>query len=115
MDLTMAASDPANTWLDAVSGDSYEYNDDANGVQLSVDPTAGTVASTAPASFGETNINMGSSAAFSSVLSDVTLVQALANADTPGQWDIEGIDLSQVIPANQAPGDYAIDFTLTLF
>jgi len=114
-DLSIAASDPAALWLDSGSGDSYDYNDDTSGAQLTVDPSTGSIVSTNPSYFGTSNINMGSSAAFSSTVSDVTLVQAAANADTPGQWDIDGIGLSQVVPGNQNPGDYSIDFTLTLF
>jgi len=82
--------------------------------QLSVDPSAGTLA-THCTSCVTTNVTKGSSSAFNQGTTDsITLLNAAAGSDDIGRWYLTGIGLSQTIPAETPAGASTINMTLTV-
>jgi hypothetical protein len=113
--ISIAAS--TSSWSDG-SGHTYAYNDSsgspagcANG-QLTINPAAGTLNSQSGCT--TTGISLGSSAAFTTILTSINLISASASAASDCYWDTTGIGLSQTIPATQHSGSYSISLTLTL-
>lgn len=116
--LAIAATSGATaTWSDSGSH-TYKYND-ATGTaagctngQLTVDPSVATLADDCNSVCSDTNVTQGSSAAFASGTSSVTL---MSDSDgSPWEGYLKGIDLSQKIPASQAAGAYSLPMTLTV-
>jgi hypothetical protein len=117
-----ATSGPTANWSGV-----YDFNDptssgctdgadaDSLGGQLTMDPSGGTLAKGACASCVTTNISKGTSSAFNQGTTDsITLLSAAAGSDDIGDWTLQGVSLSQKIPAEQpAASDYDISFTLT--
>jgi hypothetical protein len=83
---------------------------------MTIDPSGATLAAGNCASCDTTGVTLGSSTAFSEGATDsITLVTAAAGADDIGDWTVQGIDVSQTIPAEQpAATDYDIDMTLSI-
>lgn len=123
--LTIAASSPTAVWGSA--GPDYDFNDptssgcadggdtDLFAGQLTLNPAAGTLAVGQCLSCSVSNITKGSSASFSEgVLNSITLLTAAAGSDDIGDWRLQGVTLSQTIPAEQpAASDYSINLTIT--
>ncbi|MCA9327019.1 hypothetical protein KDA14_00655 [Candidatus Saccharibacteria bacterium] len=60
-------------------------------------------------------VTTGTSAAFNQgTTDDITLARAGGSATNGCYWDFNGIDISQTIPAEQRPGTYNLDLTITL-
>lgn len=124
--LTLAAQATTNVWDSA--GIDYDFNDptgsgctdggDADGVggQMTVDPSVATLAIGQCGSCTTNNISKGSSAAFNQGTTDtITLLTATATSDDVGDWTLQGVSISQTIPAEQpAASDYNINMTLTV-
>jgi hypothetical protein len=105
----------------------YDFNDaggsgctdsadasDAVGGQLTVNPSAGTLA-TDCASCTPANITKGSSAAFlEGSVSSVTLLTATAASEDYWRGYLTGSTLSQTIPAQQPAGAYSLPMTITV-
>lgn len=116
-----ATSGSASAWTNGTN--TYDFNDstasagdgadtDSVGGQLTVDPSAGTIAGVSGTS--TSNVSKGNSDSFvEGSANSIDLMSAAAGAQKPGQWDFTGITLSQSIPGGQATGSYAIDMTLT--
>ena len=101
----------------------YDFNDSgANGTdsgidadllggRLTVNPAAGTIAS----SCSLTGMSLGSSASFTEgTVDSVTLMSATSAAALSCNYDLTGVSLSQIIGASQAQGAYTIDMTVTV-
>lgn len=125
---SISATNPTSLWESTSSSEEFDFNDpttsgcadgaDADSVagQLTINPSAGSVATGTCSSCGLTGVSLGSSAAFSEgVTNSITVVSATSGSDDAGDWTIQGISLSQTIPASQpAYTDYAIDMTLSI-
>ena len=99
-------------WSDGASN-TMDYNDPAGGARLSVDPSALTVTKISDGN-AATGVTLGSLATFEEgVTSSITLASSTA-ADTYEQFDIQGISLSQLVPASQPPANYTLSLTLTV-
>ncbi len=125
--LTIAATSGATTrWANGGASQFFDFNDtggsgctdgagdaDAQGGQLTIDPSAGTV-TTDCGSCGSTGITKGSSAAFNQgTLDSITLVNAAAGSDDIWRGYLTGATLSQTIPAEQAADSYTLNMTIT--
>lgn len=125
--LTVAAQATTNVW-DSVGTD-YDFNDltgsgctdgadagDSVGGQMTVNPSVATLAIGQCGSCTTNNISKGSSAAFNQGTTDtITLLTATAASDDVGDWTLQGVSISQKIPAEQpAASDYDINMVLTV-
>lgn len=122
--LTLAASDPADVWSSGTP--KFDFNDaggtgctdgadagDTVGGQLTVDPSVGTLTADC-GSCGTSNITKGSSTPYvEGTTNSVTLLTAAAGSDDIGRWYLTGVSMSQTIPAEQIPGTYSLNLTLT--
>ncbi|MGH7234082.1 MAG: hypothetical protein ACREF7_01380, partial [Candidatus Saccharimonadales bacterium] len=103
------------TWSDG--GGTYAYNDPTgsgctNG-QLSVDPSAATITDDCSGSCNNSTVTLGPSSAYNgSILSSATLMSDSSGSGWEGY--LQGINLSQTIPALQAAGSYTLGMTITV-
>ncbi len=121
--LTVAASATTDTWSDGDTNE-FDFNDgsgatdgddtDSVGGQMTVDPSGGTLAAGDCSSCVTTNISLGSSASFEESTTDsITLITAAAESDDIGDWTLQDVDISQLIPAEQAAAAYSLDLVIT--
>lgn len=124
--LSIAATDGATAaWTDG--SDTFDFNDPTGSPPgcsegADADSRSGLLAvsfagSTVTPSNGCTSdgVTTGISTAFEQgVTDDITLGRASSTAVTGCYWDYDGIDLAQTIPAEQKPGTYTLDLTITL-
>ncbi len=125
--LTLAAQATTNIW-DSVGTD-YDFNDptgsgctdgadagDTVGGQMTVNPSVATLAVGQCGSCTTANITKGSSAAFNEgTTNTITLLTATAASDDVGDWTLQGVSISQKVPAEQpAASDYDINMVLTV-
>lgn len=123
--LTMAATGGTTTVWDAGAATDYDFNDaggsgctdggdtDTFGGQLTVDANAGTLTADC-GSCTTANVTKGSSTAYSEGVTDsVTLLSAAAGSDDIWRGYLTGATMSQTIPAEQVPGSYTLNMTLT--
>ena len=119
--LTMAATGGASAlWTGATY--TYDYNDPADNTagdgagcangQLTVDPSVATVTLDCSGNCTATGVSKGSSTAFSSGTSSVTLMSD-ANGDAWRGY-LTGINLSQTIPDGQDADVYSLPMTITV-
>jgi hypothetical protein len=122
--LTVAATSGSTaTW----SSTAYDFNDptgstagcsdgadaDTKAGQLTINPSAGTLATDCQ-SCSATNVTKGSSAAFSQgTVDSITLLNAAASSDDIWRGYLTGATLSQTVPAETAAGTYTLGLTLT--
>ncbi len=115
-------SGPGALWQSG--GHSYDFNDsalggcgdgadlDGSGGQLGVDLVSWSI--TPEQECSGTGISAGSSMNFSEGSVDaITLATASSGAMAACYWDVNGVNLTQKLPALVAPGDYHLDMTLT--
>ena len=94
-----------------VAGNDSAIDTDTYGGQLSVNPTASNIASAC----STTGISRGSSANFlENVVDSITLISATNAAPMGCNWDITGVDLTQLIPKRQYYGRYSMSMTVTV-
>lgn len=124
--VSLAASAPTAVWDSA--GTDFDFNDpttsgcadggDADSLagQMTVNAAAGTLATGNCASCSTSNVALGTSNAFNQGTTDsITLVTASSGSDDIGDWTVQGISISQTIPAEQpAASDYDINMTLSV-
>lgn len=128
--ISLAAQTPAtDVWTSATP---FDYNDasgsgctdtvhandtDAVGGQMTVDPSVATLAQ-GQSAHGVTNVSKGSSAAFDAVtgpVNSITILTGAAGSVDIGDWTLQGVSISQKIPAEQpAASDYDINMVLTI-
>jgi hypothetical protein len=122
----VAAAATSSVWDSA--GTDYDFIDptgagctdggdpDALGGQMSVDPSVGTLAVGQCGSCTTANVSKGSSSAFNQGTVDtITLLTATAGSDNTGDWKLNGVNISQTIPAEQpAASDYDINMVITV-
>lgn len=118
-----ATGGPTARWANAGNTRYIDFNDasgcldgadsDGTGGQLTINPQTGTIAP--ETNCANTGVTLGgSSQSFvEGSINNITLVSAAAGADTACYWDVTGISLSQNIPAEQDPGTYSINMTVT--
>jgi len=123
---SLAASAPTAFWDSA--GTDVDFNDPTTGGctdgadadalkgQLTVDASGGTLAAGARTATLLTGVTKGSSNAFNQATVDsITLLTAAAGSEDIGDWTLQGVTLSQSIPAETpAAGDYDINMTLSV-
>lgn len=124
--VSLAASAPTAYWDS--TGTKMDFNDptssgctdgaytDSLKGQMTVDPSAGTLAAGQCASCTTGNITKGSSAAFNEGTTDsITVLTGAAGSDDIGDWKLTGVSISQKIPAEQpAASDYNINLALSI-
>ncbi|MBN2100963.1 hypothetical protein JW710_03655 [Candidatus Dojkabacteria bacterium] len=125
---TVSLAGSATTALWDSAGTDYDFNDptgsgctdgadtDSFGGQMTVDASGATLSVGNCSSCGTGNISLGTSSAFSEGVTDsITIATAAAASDDVGDWTIQGISISQEIPAEQpAASDYDIDMVLSI-
>ncbi|HAS00254.1 MAG: hypothetical protein UR95_C0002G0091 [Parcubacteria group bacterium GW2011_GWC1_36_108] len=116
-----ATSGATSSWSNGTNN--YDFNDvtalaadggdgDSIGGQLSIDPSAGTLAGVGTTSGA--NVSLGAASAFNEgTVDSIDILSAAAGAQKPGVWDLTGVNISQSIPGMQATGSYTINMTLT--
>lgn len=124
--VSIAASATTDVWDSA--GTDFDFNDssssgcadgaDADSLagQLTVDASGGTLSAGNCSSCATSNISLGSSNAFVEGTTDsITILTAASASDDIGDWDLQGVSLSQTIPAEQpAASDYTLSMTLSI-
>jgi hypothetical protein len=112
--LSMAAANPTDMWDSA--GTDFDFNGASSAGQMTVDASGGTLAKATCLACTTDNISQGSSAAFNQgTVNSVTLLDAAAASDDIGNWTLQGVGISQTIPAEQpAASDYHIHMVLTV-
>ncbi|MEA3344152.1 MAG: hypothetical protein U9Q16_00505 [Patescibacteria group bacterium] len=127
--LTVAPANTTDCWDSA--GTDFDFNDDganatdgaagtndadALGGQMTVDPSAATLAKGQCSACTITNVSRGSSTAYDEgTTNSVTLLTASAGSDDIGDWTLEAVSISQTIPAEQpAASDYTLSMVLTV-
>lgn len=94
--------------------DSYKYNGLQSEGRLRVNPSLLTIT---PSGSGCTSTGLTAQSAQyfeNGVISSIDLVIAGSSAETSCSWYIEGIGLTQDIPARQATGSYSLAMTITV-
>lgn len=114
--VSLAASNVSDLWTSATTSASFDYNNEAGagctGGQLAVDPSGGTL-SNSP--YANSNIALGSASAFASSVPSITLINAAAASLNVGKWTLQGVDVTQTIPAAQeAADDYNINMVVSI-
>jgi hypothetical protein len=126
--VSIAAASPTAVWDSAGSTFEYDFNDgtgtgcddgidaDAVGGQLTVNPSAGTLAAGACLNCNTTDVSKGAEASYAQgTLDSITVINAAAGSSDRGDWKLSGVALSQTLPAEQAAaGDYNINMTLSV-
>jgi hypothetical protein len=110
--LSVAATDGVSAvWTNG--SQEYAFNGVSAALgQLTIDPAAGTLTPVVGTASG---LSLGSASTFSGGLNTpASLLVAGAGADDINSVYLTGVTTSQTIPAGQAPGSYAIDFTQTI-
>lgn len=124
--LTLAAQATTDVWDSA--GTDYDFNDptgsgctdgadaDSVGGQMTVDPSAATLAVGQCGSCTTSSVTKGASSAFNEgTTNSITLLTAAAGSDDIGDWTLQGVGISQMIPAEQPiASDYDINMVLTV-
>ncbi len=124
---SLAGSAVTAIWDGAASD--YDFNDptssgctdgadvgDTVGGQMTVDASGGTLAAGACSSCVTTNITKGTSNAFNQgTIDSITILTAASGSDDIGDWTLQGVSISQTIPAEQAAAsDYDINMVLSV-
>jgi hypothetical protein len=124
--VSLAAALATNIWDSA--GTDFDFNDpggsgctdggDADSLagQMTVDPSVGTLAVGQCATCVTTNVTKGSSNAFNQgTVNSITVLTGAAGSDDIGDWTLQGVSISQTIPAEQpAASDYDINLILSI-
>lgn len=123
---SLAGQATTNVWDSA--GTDYDFNDasgtgctdgvdaDSIGGQLTIDPSAGTLATGQCIGCTTTNVTKGSSTAYvEGTTNSVTVLTGAAASSDIGDWKLTGVSVSQKIPAEQpAASDYDINLVLSI-
>lgn len=123
--VSLAASSPTAYWNSA--GTKMDFNDptssgctdgadtDSYKGQMTVDPSVATLAQ-GQSAHGVANVTKGSSAAFNEgTVDSITVLTGAAGSVDIGDWTLQGVSISQKIPAEQpAASDYNINLTLSI-
>jgi hypothetical protein len=119
--VNIAGSAPTAVWT--AGGNTYDFNDtsgytdgadtDTKGGQLTVDPSAGTIAGVSGCA--TTNVTAGTSDSFvEGTTNSIDLFSGAAGASTYCRWDFTGANMTQKIPAGQPSGSYSVALTVTI-
>jgi len=114
-DVSLAAANVTDLWTSG--GNTYDFNDSAgdgctNG-QMTVNASVGTLATGQCTGCSTTGVTKGASAAFGETNS-ITLLSADASSNDIGDWTLQGVSLSQKIPAEKPVGNYSINMVLSI-
>ena len=127
--VSLAAAATSSIWDSA--GTDFDFNDptgagctdgggandpDAFGGQMTVDASVGTLSVGACLSCNTTSVTKGSSNAFNQGTTDtITILTGAAGSSDIGDWRLNGVAISQTIPAEQAAAaDYDINMVLSI-
>jgi len=123
---TIAADATTAVWDAAGAGADYDFNDasgsgctdgadaDSLGGQMTVNASGATLAVGQDADTLLTNITKGSSTAFvEGSANSVTLLTATDASDDIGDWTLQGVSISQKVPAEQPADSYTINMVIT--
>lgn len=110
-----ATGGESSVWTDGGTN-TYPYNHATNVDlgRLTVDANTNGVITPA-GGCANTNLSKGASATFiSGSVSSITILSAAAGAQTYCYWDLTAVDLTQRIPASQAPASYSLGMTISV-
>lgn len=124
--VSIAASGATDVWDSA--GTDFDFNDatgsgctdgadaDSVGGQMTVDPSTGTIDTGACASCTTTGVSLGSSSAFvQGSTNTITLMTGASGSNDIGDWTLQGVSISQKVPAEQpAAIDYDINMVVSI-
>ncbi len=123
--VTIAATD-GNTavWEDTTPSSSYtmDFNDTSGAGQLTIDPSSATpYVATLDGSRKITGltadpsgVSVGSQASFEQGVTDSITLFSSTTATAQSVYTLQGVDMSQVVPAKKEGGSYEINLTLTV-
>ena len=110
-----ATGGESSVWTDGGTN-TYPYNHISNADlgRLTVDATTNGVVTPA-GGCSNTNVSKGASSTFvSGTTSNITILSAAEGSDPYCYWDLTAVDLTQRIPASQAPASYSLGMTLSV-
>ena len=125
--VSLAGSSDTAVWDSA--GTDFDFNDpnssgcvdgagdpDSLGGQMTVDASGGSISVGSCSTCTTTGVSAGSSNSFSeTVTDDITILSGAAGSDDIGDWTLQGVSISQKVPAEQpAASDYAINMVLSI-
>ena len=118
--LYLSAESPDSLW----EGENYslDFNDvdgatdgldvDTAGGQMTIDPSVATI--TPSTGCSSDALSLGSEASFSEgVIDSISILSAASSAEIDCSWEITGIQITQMVPANQYSDDYSLGLVLT--
>lgn len=121
-----ATQGPTALWSDG--SNTYDYNDsqdgsdgpdpDTRGGALAIDPSSSVLAAyPSNGNCPSTGLSLGTPSSFNEhgqEVSSVTLISGSPVVAAYCQWDVTGIKLQQIVPGQQPPSQYNLDFTITI-
>ena len=114
-DVSLAAANVGDLWTSG--GNTYDFNDATGGGctngQMTVNANAGTLATGQCIGCSTNGVTKGVSAAFGETNS-ITILSADASSDDIGDWTLQGVSISQKIPAEKPVGNYSISMVLSI-
>ncbi len=111
---TTSIAATAAKWQDAGNTVNFDYkNDVATSGQLAIDPSVG-VLTHGKSTAANTGVVKGSASNFSSTVASITLLDADATSAKIGDWTLQGVALTQTIPAMQTAADYSLPMTISV-
>jgi hypothetical protein len=117
-DVSLAAANVTDLWTSG--GNTYDFNDSTdsgctNG-QMTVDPSGLTPTKGQCTSCDADYVTVpGTSAAFvQGTVNSITILSGAAESDDIGDWTLQGVSISQKIPAEKPIGSYSINMVLTI-
>ena len=115
--VSLAASTSNAVWHNTGLTASFNYKDEtSSGVngQMTVDPSyAGSVLAKGISGGSVIAATKGSSTAFTSTVGSITLMSG-TSSDGDGDWSLQGVRISQTIPAQQAADTYTIPMVVSI-
>lgn len=119
--VNLAGNATTDSWTSG--SNHYDFNDtsgytdgvdtDSYGGQMTVDPSAGTLAGISGCA--TTNVSKGTSDSFvEGSANSIDIMSAATGASTFCRWDLTGVGLTQKIPSSQASGSYSLTMVLTV-
>ncbi len=108
--VTLAATG-GNTTLWTGGSETMDYNDTSGAGQFTLNPSVGTVVRDDSGS--TSGVTLGSQDSFEQGVTDNITIFSSSTAAINHSYDLTGVSLSQLVPVNQVPESYTINFTLT--
>lgn len=122
-DVSLAAASVDDVWTTGgETPHTFKYNDPAGSGctsgQMTVNASAGSLAIGQCGGCTTTGVTLGASKTFDSTaepaVNSITILSADDAAEPSGDWRLQGVSISQKIPAEKPVGSYSINMVLTI-